>query len=131
MSGLAKTGFGSIARRANLQGATRTSIDGNTSFDNQGLLVRDTNSGKHTDRTFGWTPELDFTLGWHKFPRFDVTVGYHITAMTDALRVSGAIDSDLAVNLTDPPTGQQRPDKNFDYKTYYIQGIHFGLKYVY
>ncbi|QDT09925.1 BBP7 family outer membrane beta-barrel protein [Planctomycetes bacterium K23_9] len=130
-SALAKTGFGSLARRADLQGETRTSIDGNTAVDNQGLLVRDLNSGSRTDHTFGWVPEIDLTLGWRKFPCYEVTVGYHITAMTDALQVSGAVDPSLAVNLSDPPTGQQRPRESFDYRTFYVQGIHFGLQYVY
>lgn len=131
LSTLAKLGFGSLARRADLQGETSTSIDGNTAVDNQGLLVRDLNSGKRTDHTFGFVPELDLTLGWRKFPNYEVTIGYHVTALTDALQVSGAIDPSLAVNLSDPPTGQQSPSAAFNDRTFYVQGIHFGLQYVY
>ena len=108
-NGLAKVGFGSLRRRAKLAGSTFTSIDGADAVDPNGLLVRSTNSGTITDHTFGWVPELDLSLGWHRYPRFDLTVGYHIIAMTDALQVCDAIDPNLAVNLSEPPTGQQRP----------------------
>ncbi len=130
-NGLLKAGFGSLTRRAKLNGSTTTSLDGATAVDPNGLLVRSTNAGTINNRTFGWVPELDLSLGWQYFPRFDVTVGYHLIAMTDALQVSQVIDSELAVNLSDPPTGQQRPGVSTRYSTYYLQGIHLGLQYVY
>ena len=130
-STLAKIGFGSIRRRAVLAGSTFTSIDGNNATDPNGILVRSTNSGTHSDNTFGWVPELDFTLGWQKYPCFDVTFGYHIIAMTDALELSGVIDPELAVNLANPAVGAQRPTANFRHGTFYVQGIHFGLSYIY
>ena len=129
-SGLAKVGFGSLRRKGELSGETFTSIDGNNAIDNQGLLVRDTNSGTTTDNTFGWIPELDFSLGYHKFPNYELTIGYHIIAMTDALQVSGALDPNLASNLSDPALGSQNPATNFQYNTFYVQGIHFGIQYV-
>ena len=129
--GLLKFGFGSLRRRAKLSGSTFTSIDGANATDPNGLLVRSTNTGTFNDDTFGWVPELSVSLGWQRYPCFDVTVGYQIIAMTDALRVSGAIDPDRAVNLTVPPTGQQRPAAALRYETFYVQGIHFGLQYVY
>ena len=129
--GLLKFGFGSLRRSADRRGRTRTSVDGATATTEEGLLVRSTNRGTIRDHTFGWIPELDVSLGWHRYPRFDVTCGYHVIAMTDALQVSGAIDPDLAVNLSDPPTGAQRPAPGLRYDTFYVHGIHFGLKYVY
>ena len=54
-----------------------------------------------------------------------------IIAMTDALQVSDAIDPELAVNLATPPNGAQRPGAFFQYNTYYVQGIHFGIQHVY
>ena len=129
--GLLKTGFGSLRRRATRTGSTLTSIDGANAVDPNGLLVRSTNSGRFKDDTFGWVPELDLTLGWQRYPCFDVTVGYHLIAMTEALRVSGAIDPALAVNSSDPPTGQMRPTPMLSYRTFYVQGIHFGLQYIY
>lgn len=129
--GLLKVGFGQLRRQARRAGTTRTSVDGDTSTVNEGLLVQSTNRGEITDHTFGWVPELDVSLGWHRFPRFDVTFGYHIIAMTDALQLSGSIDPRLAVNLADPPTGEQSPSAALRYDTFFVQGIHFGLKYVY
>ena len=130
-SSLAKVGFGSVRRRVSLTGNTLTSIDGNNATDTNGLLVRSTNSGTRTDDTFGWVPELDFTLGYQRFPSFDVTFGYHIIAMTDALQVSGVIDPDLATNLADPPVGAQRPSPQLRDGTFYVQGLHFGISYIY
>ena len=127
---LAKLGFGSLARRANLRGTTTTSVDAATAVDPNGLLVRNTNDGSTTDHTFAWVPELDFTLAYHRFPNYEVTFGYHIIALTESLRVSDAIDRDLAVNLADPPTGQQSPARAFEHNTFYVQGLHFGLQYV-
>lgn len=128
---LAKVGFGVVRRSANLRGETFTSIDGNNAIDPNGLLVRSTNAGSTEDHTFGWVPELDFSLGWHQYPRFDLTFGYNIIAMTDAIQVSGLIDPELAVNLSDPLVGRQSPQLRVRDHTYYVQGIHFGLQYVY
>ena len=127
---LTKVAFGSLGRTADLQGATTTGIDGTVATSSEGLLVRDTNSGKRTDHTFGWVPEIDLTVGWHRFPQWEVTFGYHVTAVSDALQVSGAIDPNLAVNLTDPLVGREAPSNAFRYDTFYVQGLHFGLEYV-
>jgi hypothetical protein len=128
---LAKVAFGSLRRGVALSGQTLTSLDGNNALDPNGLLVRSTNARIEDDYTFGWVPELDLSIGWHHFPRLDVTFGYNIIAMTDAIQVSGLIDSDLAVNFSEPANGQQRPSRRAHYRTYYTQGMHFGLQYVY
>ncbi|MDA8743790.1 BBP7 family outer membrane beta-barrel protein [Rubripirellula amarantea] len=130
-SGLAKAGFGSLRRTATRTGATVTRNGGLSSPSDQGLLVRNTNSGKTTDHTFGWVPELDFTIGYQRFPSYELTVGYHIIAMTDALQTSGTIDPNLATNLADNPTGTQSPSPDLRFDTFYVQGIHFGIQYVY
>ncbi|MCO8122757.1 BBP7 family outer membrane beta-barrel protein [Stieleria sp. TO1_6] len=127
-SSLAKVGFGSLTRRADRKGNTFTSIDGNNASDPNGLLVRSTNAGTQKDSTFSWVPELDLTLGWQRFPAFDVTFGYHVIAMTEALQVSGAIDPSLAVNFAN--TGAASPSPNLSYDTFFVQGIHFGLTYI-
>ncbi|MEM6472803.1 MAG: BBP7 family outer membrane beta-barrel protein [Planctomycetota bacterium] len=129
-SSLAKVGFGSLSRRVTRTGTDFRSIDANNFTDPNGLLIRSTNSGERTDNTFSWVPELDFTLGWQHFPSFDVTVGYHVIAVTDAVQVSGTIDPELASNLVDPPVGAQRPSPTLRDNTFYVQGIHFGLNYI-
>ncbi len=128
---LAKIGLGSLRRTAKRSGSTVTENGTDTFTDPNGLLVRSTNDGNETDYTLGWVPELDLSLGWHRFPHFDVTLGYQIVAMTDALEVSGAIDRNLASNLSTPLTGAARPSSSLRYDTFYVQGIHLGLQYAY
>jgi Putative beta barrel porin-7 (BBP7) len=128
---LAKTAFGSLRRTADLRGQTRTNIDAAVAIDDQGLLVRDTNSGKSKDSTFGWVPELDFSLGYHRFPNYDLTIGYHIIAMTDALRPGATIDDSLRSNLSSPLVGQASPTRSFQYETFYVHGIHIGISHMF
>ncbi len=130
-NGLIKTGFGPVTRRANLRGQTTTTVGNDVDLSNEGFLVQSTNSGRTSDSTFGWVPELDASLGWHRFPRFDVTCGYHVVAMSDALRVFRTVDPQLAVNSAPTPTGQLRPATQFSYETFFVHGIHFGLEYRY
>lgn len=115
-SSLAKIGFGAIERKATLTGTS-------------GLLVQPRNAGTHRDRTFGWSPELDFTFGWQKYPAFDLTFGYNLVVLTDALQLSGVVDPRLAVNLD--ATGTASPTSQFRYDTFYVHGLHFGLSYIY
>jgi len=128
---LLKFGFGSLDRTAKRRGSTVTTIGPSTNTTNEGLLVRNTNSGKYSDRTFGWVPELDVSIGYRFFSHCDATFGYHLIAVTDALQVSGTIDPSLGVNTVDPTTGPQRPSPAMRYNTFYVQGIHFGLQYEY
>ncbi|MDB4695081.1 BBP7 family outer membrane beta-barrel protein [bacterium] len=130
---LIKFGFGSLNRIAKRRGTrTATSIAGDTTVTNEGLLVNSNNSGKYSDRTFGWIPELDASIGYRIAPRLDATFGYHLIVMTDALRVSGTIDPDLAVNQsTLTPNDPARPSPDMRFGTFYLQGIHFGLQYGY
>ncbi|MGB7326107.1 MAG: BBP7 family outer membrane beta-barrel protein [Rubripirellula sp.] len=128
---LAKLGFGAVKRTARRSGVTITENGADSFTDPQGLLVRDTNDGTRSSTTFGVVPELDLSLGWHRFPRFDVTLGYHLIAMTDALQVSGALDPNLSSNLSSPLVGGVSPSASLRYDTFYVQGIHLGLHYTY
>ncbi len=130
-NGTLKAAAGSVKRTAIRSGSTRASLGGVTNVDPNGLLVRSTNAGTISDNTFGWVPELDATIGWRWTRNLDLTFGYHVIALTDAIQVSGTIDPDLAVNAADNPTGQQRPSGALRYDTFYIHGIHFGLQCVY
>lgn len=129
---LIKFGFGSLNRIAKRSGRTSTTVGSDTNVTNQGLLVNSNNSGRTSDRTFGWIPELDVSIGYRITPKLDATFGYHLVAMTDAVRVSGTIDPDLAVNSsTVTPNAPARPTPDMSFETFYIQGIHFGLQYGY
>lgn len=124
---LIKFGFGSLNRIAKRSGTTSTTVGVDTAVTNEGLLVNNNNSGKISDRTFGWIPELDVSIGYRITPKLDATFGYNLIAMTDAVRVSGTIDPDLAVNSSS--NSPRVPSPGMQYSTFYIQGIHFGLQY--
>lgn len=136
-NGTIKAAAGSLRRSATRVGSQTRTVDGNTVAESNGLLVRSTNAGETENHTFGWVPELDATLGWRWTRNLDVTIGYHAIGMTEALQVSGMIDRDLAVNASaipngaTQPLGQQRPDREVRYDTFYIHGIHFGVQCVY
>ena len=122
---LAKFAFGQLRREGELSGRTVSSNGGVPTSTDEGFLVRDSNRGRFEDHTFGWVPELNVALGWHRFPRFDLTVGYHIVAMTDALQVSALIDRNIDLNGGGPPELQP------NYQTFYVHGINFGIKHVF
>ncbi|MDB4678793.1 BBP7 family outer membrane beta-barrel protein [Rhodopirellula sp.] len=129
--GLAKLAFGSLSREALRVGETTTQVDALTSTEAEGLLVRGTNSGRLSDQHFSWVPELDATLGWHRYEGWDLTLGYHLIAVTDAIQPCGTIDPNLAVNLSDPLTGAVSPTPDLRYRTFFLHGIHFGLQRTY
>lgn len=129
--GLAKLGFGSLSREALRTGETTVQVDSSTSTEPVGLLVRDTNRGRVSNQHFSWVPEIDGTLGWHRYHGWDLTLGYHLLAVTDAIQPCGSIDAELGVNLSDPLVGAARPSADLRYRTFYIHGIHFGLQRVY
>lgn len=120
---LAKVGFGQLTREVERRGRSVITTDTPPSNTNDtGILVTDDNRGLIDGSTFGWVPELDVSIGWHKYPRFDVTFGYNLIAMTDAVRLSGVMDPS---NTTDTPRAGIHDD------TFYLQGIHFGIRHVY
>ncbi|MDA9778291.1 BBP7 family outer membrane beta-barrel protein [Rubripirellula sp.] len=129
--GLAKLAFGSLHREALRVGETTVQVDSLSTTEPEGLLVRDTNSGRITNQQFSWVPEIDATLGWHRYQGWDLTLGYHLLAVTDAIQPCGAIDPDLGVNLSEPFSGAARPSADLRYRTFYLHGIHFGLQRIY
>jgi hypothetical protein len=130
-NGTIKAAAGSLQRTVQRDGMTTTSTGGVNASVPTGLLVRTTNDGVVKDNTFAWVPELDASIGWRWTKNLDLTFGYNLIAMTEAIQVAGAIDPNLAVNAADNPTGQQRPSASLRYNTFYMQGIHFGVQCVY
>lgn len=117
--GLIKTAVGSNRRIA------RRSGDSNPPIGPAGLLVGPTNEGLIRDSTLSWVPELNATIGWRYTRDLDLTFGYHLVAMTNALQSSGMIDTNV------DPDGNTAPAADLRFNTFYVQGIHFGLQYVY
>ncbi|TWU09854.1 hypothetical protein Poly21_54010 [Allorhodopirellula heiligendammensis] len=119
---LGKVGFGQIKRQAERHGRSVITTDTPPpAVNDTGLLVSDANTGSYSSSTFGWAPEFDLSVGWHKYPRFDVTFGYNIIAMTDAVRLSG---------IMDPTNTLDTPRSSVNYGTFMVQGIHFGIRHV-
>ncbi|TWT72875.1 BBP7 family outer membrane beta-barrel protein [Allorhodopirellula solitaria] len=119
---LGKIGFGQIKRQAERRGSSVITTDTPPpAVNDTGLLVGDANSGSYSSSTFGWVPEFDVSVGWHKYPRFDVTFGYNIIAMTDAVRLSGIMDPNNTLDT--PRTGAKSG-------TFMMQGMHFGIRHV-
>lgn len=119
---LAKAAFGNVRRTADRQGSTTVGPP-DTPQDGGLFVDPDTNEGTFTSDTFGWVPELDVNLGWHRFNHFDVTIGYHLMAMSDAIQVSGIFDRNINDANNNLPAPSMRDS------TFYVQGIHFGLSY--
>lgn len=119
---LGKVGFGQIKREAERRGRSVITTDTPPpAVNDTGLLVSDANSGSYSSSTFGFVPEFDMSVGWHKYPRFDVTFGYNIIAMTDAVRLSG---------IMDPTNTLDTPRSSINYGTFMMQGMHFGIRHV-
>lgn len=123
--GLIKVAAGSIRREAHRSGVA----DLGNGPAAPGLLVGPSNSTPISNSTFGWVPELSASVGYRYTENLDLTVGYHIVAMSDALQASGMIDPNLAVNRS--TTGPDDPSPGLRFDTYYVHGIQFGLQYVY
>lgn len=131
-NGLAKIGFGNLARRATLAGMTTTQVGSDPAFtSNEGLLVRDTNAGSSSDSTFAVAPEVSLGLGYRMNRWMDVSVGYSFVMITDALQTWRTLDDSLAVNLEDPPVDPARPARTFSYGDYWAQGVQFGVNFNY
>lgn len=128
LDGLIKFGFGNLSRRGTLSGETVTANGGQTSTDPNGLLVRSSNAGEYSDNTFAWVPELNLNVGYRWRPCVDLTVGYSLVGLTEALQPWRTIDSTLASDLSDNPT---EPTANFTYRDHWVQGINFGVRWCY
>ena len=129
--GLVKVAFGSLTRDILREGETTVTVDGSTATEDEGLLVRQTNRGRITNQQFSWVPEINATLGWHRYEGWDLTLGYHLLAVSEAAHPGGAIDPELGVNLSDPLIGASRPTSDLSYRTFYLHGLHIGLQRVY
>jgi hypothetical protein len=128
---MTKFGFGSMSSTVTLVGQS-TIDDGNVeTVDNQGLLVRDTNSGVHHRREFCFVPEFSLRGGWHLSECVELTCGYSFTLWTESLQAGNQIDRDLAVNPDDPPVDQQRPELRFHGNEHWAHGLSVGLRFEY
>lgn len=124
---LAKIGLGRMHQSVTMSGSNTIIDQGQRTPSPEGLLVRSTNTGTFAQDDFAVSPELGVSWTWHAHRLVDVTVGYSFIYWTSVLSAPGAIDPNLAVNLSDPPTGAQNPAVNFGDTSYWLHGVSVGL----
>ncbi len=122
---LAKIAGGNLDREVRRRGTqTISTAAGASNTIDSGLFVTDANSGTVNDSKFAWVPELDLSLGWRRYDRLDLTIGYNLIALTDAVQIGGVFD--VQTNPEFPATGPALPVARLQDETYYVQSIQFG-----
>ena len=131
VTGSVKVGLGNMRQRAAISGQTVIG-DSVTSFtDPQGLLARNTNHGSHQRNVFTVVPQFGLRSAYAVSDGFDVTLGYSLILWSHVLQPANQIDSDLAVNLSDPLSGESRPEFTFKSNDYWVQGMTLGVRWSY
>ncbi len=126
-----RLGAGNLRRKVNIFGSTTTTSGGASSIVNQGLLARNTNSQPFVDDTFVVVPELAINLAYRIRPCLDFNLGYHYMVIPKVAQAAQQIDNDLAVNLSDPLSGNLDPALDFNERQYWLHSLGFGLQWRY
>lgn len=133
VSSMAKLGMGNMERYVGIDGFQRIST-GTPPVSNataQGLHARATNIGTYHFDTFVVSPEVNLTLGYRLTRRLEATVGYDYLLLPKVARAAEQFDPELAVNLTNPLTGDPRPRFTFRESDLGIHSLNYGLQYRY
>jgi hypothetical protein len=130
---LAKVALGSAFRQAVISGNTTTTVPGNTPITTAGgLLSQPTNIGTFSEKAFGVLPEFGLNTNVALTPNTSFVFGYSLIVLNDVLRTGSQIDR--VVNTSqiggDPLIGPARPAFHFNHSNFVIQGVNFGLNYV-
>ncbi len=128
MESMFRLGLGNLRRQVNINGSTTTTANGATLTTSQGLLARDTNSRAFSDDTFVVLPEVGINFACMLRPGLDFNVGYNYMLVPKVAQAGQQINSDLAVNLSDPLTGALDPALNFRERGYWINSLGLGLQ---
>lgn len=132
---LTKVAIGGISRYTLIDGTTvTTAAPGQTPITTEGgLLTQRTNIGERRDSTFAVMPELGVKLGYQVRPCMQLTVGYNLLVLNNAIRSGNMIDTTL--NLSQASNGAlvgaARPAYAPGTSTFWAQGIAFGMQYNY
>lgn len=103
-------------------------IDGSTNGDPGGLLARPgTNMGVFSRDIFSAVPEFNATWSVQLTQSLEFSAGYTFIFFPHVIQPGGAIDPQLAVNLSDPLSGAIRPTFSPQDNSYWIHGLNFGL----
>ncbi len=127
METLVRLGLGNLRRKVNINGTT-TTTSGTSQTASQGLLARNTNDHPLVDDTFVIVPEVGINFARQLRPGLDFNVGYNYLMVPKVAQASQQINSNLAVNLSDPLVGALDPSLNLSERNYWISSLGLGLQ---
>jgi hypothetical protein len=126
-----KLGFGNLQRIVEIEGSRTTTVGNNSFTEAQGLLARNSNSGRFVDETFVVSPEFNLTLGYLVTRDLNITFGYSILSLPKVARASDQIDPARQSNLTNPLTGTLAPVFNLAEHNFELSSLNLGLQWRY
>jgi len=127
--------MGPTVHTAQIRGSTTRTIPGNPPTSETrvgGLLALDTNIGNYQTTRFTVLPEIALNLGYQITQLTRIFVGYTMLYQSSVVRAGEQID--MRVNATHipfgalPPQGPLNPAFQFNYNSYWAQGVNFGLQ---
>jgi hypothetical protein len=120
---MAKVGLGSMNQSVFINGQSNGAAGG--------LLAQATNMGLYSRSNFAAIPELGATLTWFLTESLEFSLGYSFIFFPHVVQPENAIDPDLAVNLSVPFQGDNRPTFVFDDSNYWVHGLNLGVTFRY
>ncbi len=129
-----RLGIGNMHQRANISGSTTTTSAPPTRISNttnQGLLARNTNSIPYDNNVYTVIPEVGINAAYCIRRGLDFNVGYNYMLIPKVGQASRQINSNLAVNLSDPLTGSPDPALNYRSRNYWLNSLGLGLQWKY
>src|SRR5262249_50893617 len=135
LNGSAAIALGDTHQVAGIGGATALTITGGTPFSiARGLLATPTNIRHLTRDVFGVVPEVRYNVGYQLTHRARVFMGYTMIPWNRVVRAGDEIDPvvnpafvPFAQNQPSPTTAV-RPAFAFHDRTFWAQGLNFGLE---
>jgi len=127
-------GLGATERTVNINGATSITVPSQgTATVPGGLLALGTNSGRFTDHTFSFVPELRLNISCQLTERLRAFVGYTLLFWTDVARPGKQVDPRINPNFIPPVLGGGEPFPRFRLRDsdLWVQGINLGLSFNY
>jgi hypothetical protein len=98
-----------------------------------GLLVLDSNSGRHDDIDFAAVFQVGTNLRYRVTDRLGVRIGYTFLFWPDVFRAGDQIDLVMNPNLLPPPilplNGPARPSARLHDSNFWAQGLNLGLDF--
>lgn len=128
---LLKGAIGQLQSSVGATGGTRTTPSGDTStFTDVGLLVQETNRGRHSTSEFGGLGELGLNLRRELNCGWSVNLGYSLIVWSDVMRAGDQIDT--RINTTQLPpgslTGEPLPGVPMATSTFWAHGVQIGVE---